>query len=153
MKPAELTARVDSVQACLSKGLGAPVGSVVAGPQGFVDEARRVRKMLGGGVRQGGVLAAAGLVALGRLDRLHEDHEAARELADGLAELGLRVRGPQTNIVPAEVDDLQSWLTRLRAAGVLASSMDGCVRFVTHRDVSRADIGAALRRTAEVAQG
>ncbi|MEU7188574.1 GntG family PLP-dependent aldolase [Streptomyces sp. NPDC045369] len=151
VKPAELTAGVDSVQACLSKGLGAPVGSLVAGPRDFVDEARRVRKMLGGGVRQGGVLAAAGLVALDRLERLHEDHEAARELADGLAELGLRVRGPQTNIVLAEVDDLQKWLTRLRAAGVLASSMDGCVRFVTHRDVSRADIGEALRRTAEVA--
>ncbi len=152
VKPAELTAGVDSVQACLSKGLGAPVGSLVAGSEALVDEARRVRKMLGGGVRQGGVLAAAGLVALNRLDRLHEDHEAAKELADGLTGLGLRVRAPRTNIVLAEVEDLQQWLTRLRAAGVLASSMDGCVRFVTHRDVSRADIGETLRRIAAVIQ-
>ncbi|WP_078871697.1 threonine aldolase family protein [Streptomyces caatingaensis] len=153
VKPSELTVGVDSVQACLSKGLGAPVGSLVAGSRAFVEEARRVRKMLGGGVRQGGVLAAAGLVALDRLDRLYEDHDAARQLATGLAELGWKVREPHTNIVLAEVDDLHQWLGRLREAGVLASSMDGCVRFVTHRDVSRQEIGEALRRIAGRAHG
>ncbi|MGI5531263.1 threonine aldolase family protein [Streptomyces syringium] len=148
VKPAELTEGADSVQACLSKGLGAPVGSLVAGTEDFVAEARRMRKMLGGGVRQGGVLAAAGLVALERMDRLAEDHAAARLLATGLTEMGFAVRAPQTNIVLARVPDLQHSLARLREAGVLASSMDGCVRFVTHGDVSQADVTEVLRRIA-----
>src|SRR5699024_1187450 len=86
--PAALTVGADSVQTCLSKGLSAPVGSMLAGSADFIDEARRMRKMLGGGVRQGGVLAAAGLVALDRVDELAADHANARRLADGLVELG-----------------------------------------------------------------
>ena len=82
--PAALTVGADTVQVCLSKGLGAPVGSLVAGSEEFVAEARRLRKMLGGGVRQGGVLGAAGLVALDRIDRLAEDHAKAAALATGL---------------------------------------------------------------------
>ncbi|WP_425565188.1 threonine aldolase family protein [Saccharopolyspora taberi] len=144
--PAALTVGVDTVQACLSKGLGAPVGSVVAGTAEFVTEARRMRKMLGGGVRQGGVLAAAGLVALDRIDSLATDHENARLLADGLAERGWDVTTPQTNIVLAAVPDTGRTLERLRRAGVLAVPMNGQVRFVTHRDVGRDDIEDALRR-------
>ncbi|MBE9374754.1 aminotransferase class I/II-fold pyridoxal phosphate-dependent enzyme [Saccharopolyspora sp. HNM0983] len=144
--PAALTVGVHSVQVCLSKGLGAPVGSVVAGGEDFVQEARRVRKMLGGGVRQGGVLAAAGLRALDRIDALAEDHETARALADGLTELGWEVGAPQTNMVLASVPDTRLTLRRLRAAGVLAVPMAGAIRFVTHRDVGKADVDTALRR-------
>ncbi len=146
MPPAALTVGVDTVQACLSKGLGAPVGSVVAGGEDFIGEARRVRKMLGGGVRQGGVLAAAGLVALGRIDALAEDHDKARALAEGLAEIGWQVTPPQTNIVLAAVPDVRLIMERLQAVGVQAVPMSGQVRFVTHRDVSKADIEEALRR-------
>ena len=144
--PAALTVGVDTVQACLSKGLGAPVGSVVAGTAEFVTEARRMRKMLGGGVRQGGVLAAAGLVALDRIDSLATDHENARLLAEGLAERGWDVTTPQTNIVLAAVPDVGRTLERLCQAGVLAVPMNGQVRFVTHRDVSRGDVQEVLRR-------
>ncbi|MEU6268841.1 threonine aldolase family protein [Saccharopolyspora shandongensis] len=147
--PAALTVGVDTVQACLSKGLGAPVGSVVAGSEEFIGEARRVRKMLGGGVRQGGVLAAAGLVALDRLDALAEDHDNARALADGLTELGWDVTSPQTNIVLAAVPDVQLTLQRLQAIGVRAVPMSGQVRFVTHRDVSKTEIEEVLRRIGE----
>lgn len=144
--PAALTVGVDTVQVCLSKGLGAPVGSVVAGSADFATEARRMRKMLGGGVRQGGVLAAAGLVALERIDALAEDHANARLLANGLRELGWDVSTPQTNIVLAAVPDVRLTLEWLRAVGVLAVPMDGQVRFITHRDLTRAEIEEALRR-------
>lgn len=99
------------------QGLGAPVGSVVAGSADFVTEARRMRKMLGGGVRQGGVLAAAGLVALDGMDRLAEDHAKATQLATGLRERGWRAETPQTNIVLVTVLDLPSTLRRLEFAG------------------------------------
>ncbi|KEI44620.1 threonine aldolase family protein [Saccharopolyspora rectivirgula] len=147
--PAALTAGVDSVQACLSKGLGAPVGSVVAGSTNFIAEARRMRKMLGGGVRQGGVLAAAGLVALDRIDSLAEDHRKAARLARGLAELGWKVTTPQTNMVLAEAADVRATVDRLAGVGVLAVPMGDRIRFVTHRDVSEADVERALQRIAE----
>lgn len=143
---AALTVGVDTVSVCLSKGLGAPVGSVVAGSEEFTAEARRLRKMLGGGVRQGGVLAAAGLVALDGIERLAEDHAKATQLAVGLADLGWSVSPPQTNIVLVEVPDLPSTLRRLEQAGVRATPMAGKVRFVTHLDVDDADIDAALAR-------
>jgi threonine aldolase len=148
--PAALTVGVDTVQVCLSKGLGAPVGSVVAGTAAFVAEARRVRKMLGGGVRQGGVLAAAVLVGLDRIDDLAADHENARTLARGLAELGWDVVEPQTNIVLAGVPDLEVTLTGLRHLGVFAGPMAGKVRFVLHRDVAAGDVAEALRRIRSV---
>jgi threonine aldolase len=151
--PAALTVGADTVQACLSKGLGAPVGSVIAGSAEFVVEARRMRKMLGGGVRQGGVLAAAGLIALDRIDRLIEDHAKAALLAEGLAELGWDVATPQTNMVMARVPDLSLALERLKAVGVLASPIGGRVRFVTHRDVSKDDIEAVLRRIRQSSPG
>ncbi len=146
--PRVLVAGVDTVQVCLSKGLGAPVGSLVGGSAAFVAEARRVRKMLGGGVRQGGVLAAAGLVALGNVERLAEDHAKAAALADGLREQGWDVDEPQTNIVLAAVPDLAATLAALQAAGVRASPMAGRMRFVTHADVTHADVTEALDRIA-----
>jgi len=146
VKPAALTAGVDTVQVCLSKGLGAPVGSVVAGTAAFVDEARRLRKMLGGGVRQGGILAAAGLVGLARREELAEDHVAAVVLADGLRERGWDVNVPQTNIVLATVVDLPGTIARLAEVGVLAGPMAGKVRFITHRDAGRTQVREALSR-------
>ncbi len=147
-EPAHLTRGVDTVQACLSKGLGAPVGSVVGGSTDFVREGRRVRKMLGGGVRQGGVLAAAGLVALQRIDRLEEDHDNANLLARGMRDLGWHVTPPRTNIVMAQVPDAARSVERLRQAGVLAVPVAGRVRMVTHCDVSRGDVLRALDRMA-----
>jgi threonine aldolase len=144
--PAALTVGVDTVQVCLSKGLGAPVGSLVAGSADFVAEARRVRKMLGGGVRQGGVLAAAGLVALDNIDSLATDHANAITLAEGLLELGWEMDRPQTNIVLAAVPDVGIALESLAHLGILAVPMAGKVRFITHRDVSATDIAEALRR-------
>ena len=149
VSPADLAVGVDTVQVCLSKGLGAPVGSVVAGSAAFVVEARRVRKMLGGGVRQGGVLAAAGLVALDRISRLADDHAHASALAAGLRELGWDVPEPATNIVLASVPDLDKTLLSLREVGVFASPMSGKVRFVTHGDVGSSDIAEVLRRLRE----
>jgi threonine aldolase len=145
-----LAAGADTVQVCLSKGLGAPVGSLVAGSSAFVAEARRLRKMLGGGVRQGGVLAAAGLVALRRRERLAEDHAAAARLAAGLRELGWDVPEPQTNIVVATAPDVAGTLRRLAEAGVLAVPLAGRVRFVTHHDASTL-VDDALQRIAAMA--
>ena len=149
---ANLARPVDSVMFCLSKGLGAPVGSMLLGPEDFIDEARAVRKMLGGGMRQAGVLAAAGLVALEDTPpRLHEDHANARKLADGLAELpGIRIDPEKvvTNIIIFDVagtgETADEICDQLRAYNVLASGFGTSIRMVTHFDVSRADIETAL---------
>ena len=153
LPPAALTVGVDTVQVCLSKGLGAPVGSVVAGSVEFVEQARRLRKMLGGGVRQGGVLAAAGLIALNNVERLAEDHARAARLAAGLADRGWRVTEPATNIVLLTPADLPSMLHRLEQSGVKAGPMGNQVRFVTHADLTDADIDAALDRIGPVDTG
>jgi threonine aldolase len=142
--PAELAEGADTVQVCLSKGLGAPVGSVLAGDRAFVGEARRVRKMLGGGVRQAGVLAAAGLVALERVDRLAEDHDHARLLAAGLADRGWQTGVPRTNILVLPVDDPPRTVSVLAERGVLTVPTDTGVRMITHCDVSRSDILRAV---------
>ncbi|WP_139320863.1 GntG family PLP-dependent aldolase [Saccharomonospora sp. CUA-673] len=149
LPPAALTVGVDSVSACLSKGLGAPVGSVVAGTEEFVERARRMRQMLGGGVRQGGVLAAAGLLALDRIAELRNDHANARTLAAGLRERGWDVAEPQTNIVLAAVPDVAWTLENLQALGIRALPMAGKVRFVLHREVTADDVDEALRRIEE----
>jgi threonine aldolase len=146
--PAALTVGVDTVQVCLSKGLGAPVGSLVGGTTAFTEEARRIRKMLGGGVRQGGILAAAGLIALDRIPELAEDHANARKLATGLAELGWEVEQPETNIVFAATPDVEVTLASLKKVGVLAVPMGGRLRFIPHRDVTAKDIGEVLDRVA-----
>ncbi len=145
----------DSVMFCLSKGLGAPVGSMLVGPQSFIDEALRVRKRLGGGMRQAGVLAAAGLVALEQnLARLADDHAHARRLAARLAAIdGLEVDPArvETNILifgvsgstPAAPELVERW----KASGVLALALDERqVRVVTHYDVSGRQIDAAADR-------
>lgn len=143
---ASLAAGADTVQVCLSKGLGAPVGSMLVSDSARIHEARRVRKMLGGGVRQGGILAAAGLVALDRIGDLAVDHANASTLASGLRERGWEVTEPETNIVLATVPDPASTVTELAESGIAAVTVAGKVRFVTHRDVDAADIAEALER-------
>ncbi len=152
LPPAQVVAGFDSVLFCLSKGLGAPVGSLLCGTIGFIEEARVARKRLGGGMRQVGVLAAAGRVALREnLGRLAEDHARARRLAEALAGVpGLRIdpAGVETNIVIAEVDPPEAvagWLEYLREGGILAGTLGpGRIRFVTHLDLDDAAIDRAI---------
>jgi len=159
---AELAAPFDSVMFCLSKGLGAPVGSLVAGSRAFIDRALRIRKMLGGGMRQAGVLAAAGLIALEKHPaKLIEDHRNARFLAETLARLpGLRVDlvRVQTNIVIVDVSGsglgAAEFSQRLKSLGVLINPIDDRqLRLVTHSDASRQDCQQALSAIAEVTPG
>lgn len=149
---ARLARGFDSVSVCLSKGLGAPVGSVLAGPRAFIAEARRHRKRLGGGMRQVGILAAAGLHALDHhVERLAVDHANAKRLAAGLAALpGITVTPPDTNIVFAEVAGGRgaALLAHLESRGVLATGLIG-LRFVTHLDVDAAGIERAIAAAAE----
>lgn len=144
--PSELVRGFDSVSLCLSKGLGAPVGSLLLGPAAFIEGARRWRKVLGGGMRQVGVLAAAGLWALEHhVERLAEDHANAELLAQGLRDVeGLTVLPVQTNMVWVELDDSvpPGFVERLASRGVLASG-HAKVRFVTHLDVSADDVRVA----------
>lgn len=146
---ARLVREVDSVMCCLSKGLGAPVGSMLVGTEPFVEKARRVRKLFGGGMRQAGVIAAPGILALENRSRLVDDHENARRLADGLDALdGLRVREPETNIVLVETDEpAETFLERCENVGVLGSQFGEHVsRFCTHLDVTADDVETAIRR-------
>ena len=154
--PVELTREVDDLSFCLSKSLSCPVGSVLVGSQGFIDNAKRWRKMLGGGMRQAGVLAAAGLVALDTMiDRLAEDHQNARRLAQGLANIdGLSVdpESIQSNIVFFDVDEelgtAADLIAALKNQGVLVSYPGKqSIRMVTHRHISPEDIEEALSRT------
>ena len=137
----------DSVSVCFSKGLGAPVGSALVGSRDFIARAHRVRKMLGGGMRQAGVLAAAALHALDHhVERLADDHANARALADGLLGLpGVTVQPPQTNILFVDLapERAAGVVDRLRAAGVLCTGLYR-LRFVTHLDVSAADVQRAI---------
>jgi threonine aldolase len=146
---ARLARAVDSVMCCLSKGLGAPVGSLLAGEESFVAAARRQRKLLGGGMRQAGVVAAPGLVALENRERLAADHANAERLAAGLdAVEGLRAREPETNVVLVETDDpAEAFLDRCEEAGVLGVSFgERVVRFCTHLDVDREAVETAVER-------
>lgn len=149
----QLTAPFDSLMFCLSKGLGAPVGSILLGSAEFIHRARIVRKMLGGGMRQAGVLAAAGLVALEHAPaRLAQDHALARCLAEGLAEIaGVTVALEQvaTNIVVCDVGrtelDAAAVVAKLAERNILASALDARrIRFVTHCDVNQAQCDEAL---------
>lgn len=153
--PARLTEPVDSVTFCFSKGLSAPVGSIVCGSKEFVARARRARKQLGGGLRQVGVIAAAGIVALETMvDRLAEDHEHARTLAQGLAQIpGVHIDPArvQTNIVLFDIDNAAAFQRTLRDLGVLTTPSGTHVRMVTHYGVTRADIDEALTRVRRAA--
>ncbi|RNJ25509.1 threonine aldolase family protein [Halosegnis longus] len=143
----EIVAPVDTVMFCLSKGLGAPVGSILAGPESFIEEAHRVRKLFGGGMRQAGMIAAPGLLALDNRTRLHEDHANARLLADGLRDIdGLGVSEPDTNIVLVDTDGpAEQFIDALEAEGVQASRFGPeQVRFCTHWDVDESDVERAV---------
>jgi threonine aldolase len=166
VRPTDLSGPADSVTFCLSKGLGCPVGSVVVGPRDFIWRARRARKLVGGGMRQAGILAAAGLIALrdgpeGMIERLAEDHANARRLAEGLAGMaGVRSPGGiaqpepgrldpgrvRTNFVVFKVDrDRAAFLGALAARGVLMVEYPyGQIRAVTHYGIEADDIEATL---------
>ena len=154
----ELTRNCNSVQFCLSKGLGAPVGSVLLGSKDFIDEARIWRKRLGGGWRQAGILAAVGLFALEESPkRLHEDHQNARRLAEGLAEIpGIEIDPEKvaTNIVIFDVSGTGKTggeiCARLKELGVLAIGFGSMIRMVTHCDVVREGIEETLKAFAMV---
>jgi threonine aldolase len=148
---AALAAGFDTLMFSLSKGLGAPVGSLICGSQAFVHEARRVRKMFGGGMRQVGILAAAGLIALRKgPSRLAEDHENSKRLANALAEMpgvDLDPTTVRTNIVIFRLTSggAMAFLEKLWEVGVLAVPVSqDKVRFVTHKDVSRGQIDQAI---------
>lgn len=149
---ANLSKDCDSVQFCLSKGLGAPVGSMLLGEKDFIEEARIWRKRFGGGMRQVGVLAAAGLIALEESPKiLHIDHENAKRLAEGAAHLkgvSIDAEKVQTNIVIFEVSETGKTsaeiCAELKAQGILAIPFGRAIRMVTHSDVSREDIETTL---------
>jgi threonine aldolase len=154
----ELTQHADSVQFCLSKGLAAPVGSLVAGSAPCIQRVRRMRKMLGGGMRQAGIIAAAGMVALTQMvERLHEDHENARLLAAELAQIpGVRLDPArvQTNMVMLQLEDGQMaaphFLAALREEGVLMGDSGANIRAVTHYGITAADVRAAAAAVRKV---
>jgi threonine aldolase len=167
--PSELAAPADTVAFCLSKGLGCPVGSLLVGDREVIDRARRARKLLGGGMRQAGILAAAGLIALrsgpsGMIERLADDHANARRLAEGLAGLpGISSAGGvaqpgegpldpsrvRTNFVLFNVADRRAFIDALRARDVLMDEYaHGQVRAATHHDVSATDIETILTAVA-----
>jgi len=162
VQPAALARNADTVTFCLSKGLSAPVGSVLVGSAEVIGEARRFRKMVGGGMRQAGVLAAAGLIALrDGVDRLADDHRRARRLGEGLASipgLALDLATVQSNIVRFDVAGLghttASFADALRTRGVRVSGGAGPsgVRMVTHRHIEDASIDQALAAATELQQ-
>jgi threonine aldolase len=149
---AEYCVEADTMMFCVSKGLGAPIGSLICGPSALMPEARRIKILLGGAWRQAGIMAAAGLVALEHgPGRLHEDHERARRLAEGVAEIvpgSVDPASVETNMVFAETSSagmaaLEA-VRRLEAEGVGATLAGDRVRMVTHVDVSDADVSTAL---------
>ncbi|EJN23102.1 threonine aldolase [Pseudomonas sp. GM79] len=137
----EITQYFDSVSVCLSKGLGAPIGSVLCGSVELIAKARRLRKMVGGGMRQAGILAAAGLYALdNHVQRLADDHANAQKLAEGLRAVGYEVEPVQTNMVYVQMGDKAEAIKAFAATRGIKLSAAGRLRMVTHMDVSRAQI-------------
>ena len=146
----EITQYFDSVSVCLSKGLGAPIGSVLCGSAELIGRARRLRKMVGGGMRQAGMLAAAGLYALqNQVARLAEDHANAERLAAGLRELGYAVEPVQTNMVYAQVGEQAGALKAFCAERGIKLTAAPRLRMVTHLDTSTADIDQVVAAFAE----
>ncbi len=153
----DFAACADTVQICLSKGLGAPIGSLLVGTRDVIARARKWRKALGGGMRQAGVIAAPGLIALTEMaERLAQDHERARRLAEGLANvtgIAVDVSAVETNIVLADVSSVgmsvPEFLAALAGCGVLATEFGGStIRFVTHLDIREEDIDDAVTAVA-----
>ncbi len=155
VKAEDYAAPVTTVMTCLSKGLCAPVGSLLAGPIDVIDEGRLARKRLGGAMRQAGILAAAGLVALAQMvDRLAEDHRRARVLADAVAErwsgIGFDPTVVETNMVVFRPPDPDGLVAHLGSAGILIDAVGpGVLRLVTHHDVDDAGIERARRALAD----
>ena len=146
----QITQYFDSVSVCLSKGLGAPIGSVLCGSAELIGRARRLRKMVGGGMRQAGMLAAAGLYALqNQVARLAEDHANAERLAAGLRELGYAVEPVQTNMVYAQVGEQAGVLKAFCAERGIKLTAAPRLRMVTHLDISTADIDQVVAAFAE----
>ncbi|MCZ2495247.1 low specificity L-threonine aldolase [Xylophilus sp. Kf1] len=156
--PAQIAACTDTVSVCLSKGLSAPMGAVLAGPGDTIRRCRQLRKMLGGNQRQVGIAAAAGIVALTTMvDRLADDHATAGRLAQGVGAIaGLATNAPQTNIVQVDVGasggDAVAWEKALRGLGVLVRPWGrNRLRCVTHRHVGTADVDTAVQAFGAVA--
>lgn len=156
----ELTRHVDNLMFCLSKGLSCPVGSVVVGTREFIGKARKARKILGGGMRQAGIIAAAGIVALDTMvDRLADDHANAKQLAEGIAKINgvaVDMARVQTNIVLFDINGLgvedDVFLAKLKEKGVLAlTSAKHKVRMVTHRGIEREHVEKAVAAVADAA--
>jgi threonine aldolase len=159
-QPKDFSACVDSAWIDFTKGLGAPLGAVLAGTREFIEKARRYKHLFGGALRQAGIVAAGCLYALDHhVDRLQEDHQNALRLAQGLAEIeGIQVRAPvpETNMVFFDVSglglDADSFLVHLSERGVSMGAAGGSIRAVTHLDVSRADVVEAIDAIAAIAQ-
>ncbi|WP_313118023.1 low-specificity L-threonine aldolase [Ectopseudomonas guguanensis] len=142
----EIARHFDSVSVCLSKGLGAPVGSVLCGSAALIGKARRLRKMVGGGMRQAGVLAAAGLYALQhQVERLAEDHANAARLGEGLAALGYSLEPVQTNMVYVQLGERAGQIKAFMAERGIAVSAAPRLRLVTHLDVSAEQIEQVIK--------
>jgi threonine aldolase len=156
----EITAHVDTVMFCLSKGLCAPVGSMVAGPKDWIEKAKKWRKMLGGGMRQSGILAAAGIISLTKMvERLAEDHQNAKILANGLAKIEgivIDLETVQTNIVAFDIAGTKltvpEFLGHIKESGILAGAVDQTrIRMVTHHGISSDDIAKTLNAIEAIA--
>ena len=151
----EWCAHADTVSVCSSKGLGAPVGSLIAGDEETIREARRARKAFGGGMRQAGIIAAAALYAFeNHVDRLAEDHARASALAAGLRDAGYEAQRPETNLVLVAVEDPSAFLQNLASEGVLATpGKPGYIRLCTHLDAGDEEIEAAIQAAARITAG
>ena len=157
-RASELVAMFDSVSVCLSKGLGAPVGSVLVGSKPFIEEAHRWRKMFGGGMRQSGILAAAGLYALDHnLDRLKDDHHHARKLAEsiqGLHGLHISMDTVESNMVYVQTEEsADKWKQKLEEHGVLCFALgENTLRLVTHLHIDEEQVERAGKVFAELSR-
>lgn len=158
---ADYAAEADAMMFCLSKGLGAPIGSILVGGSDLITEARRLKILFGGAWRQAGIMAAAGLIALEEgPGRLHEDHANARRLAEGVAEIvpgSVDPAAVETNIVFVDVTstghDVWTWKQRLEGEGLLVTTVGGRVRMLTHVNIAAAEVGAALAAWRRAADG
>jgi threonine aldolase len=128
------------------------MGSLLAGNRDTIEKARRLRKMLGGGVRQGGVIAAAGLVALKHIPHLAQDHAKASKLAEGLGKLGFNTQKPETNILFVQVSNPKETFAKLESVGVRCLPVGNALRFITHRDLSDGDVDEALGRVRDISE-